>query len=259
MINASLEELLLRNRRLEALNAEYRAIVEVAAAVGSTLDVQSVLDVIVDRCRALLGAGAAGVFRFDAEAGVLVYERGIGLSPAFVAHLTVRPGEGTTGRSYLEQEPAWTADILADGALHLDDRQRALIGREGYRGVLSVPILIKGQPYGALAVYRWNAWVPDPSQVSLLAALAGQAAVALENARLYQAATDRGRRLATLARLHETLTASLSLEDVLDRVVQSVVDLFGSSVSRLWLVDEGGRTLSLRASAGAMTLSLIHI
>src|SRR5262249_13907736 len=108
MVSDSLEDLRLRNRRLEALNAEYRAIVEVAAAVGSTLDVQSVLDVIVDRCRTLLGAGAAGVFRFDADAGVLVYERGIGLSPAFVAHLTVRPGEGTTGRSYLAQEPAWT-------------------------------------------------------------------------------------------------------------------------------------------------------
>src|SRR4030095_13414608 len=149
MIDGSLEDLLLRNRKLEALNAEYRAIVEVAAAVGSTLDVQSVLDVIVDRCRALLGAGAAGVFRFDAEGGVLVYERGIGLSPAFIDHLTVRPGEGTTGRSYREQEPAWTADILADGALRLDARQRALIGREGYRGVLSGPLLIKGQRYSA--------------------------------------------------------------------------------------------------------------
>src|SRR4030095_9899136 len=161
MTNPAFDALLRRNRKLEALNAEYRALVEVAAAIGSTLDLQSVLDVIVDRCRALLGAGAAGVFRFDAEAGVLVYERGIGLSPAFVAYLTVRPGEGTTGRSYLEQEPAWTADILADGALHLDDRQRALIAREGYRGVLSVPILIKGQPYGALAVYWWHAWGAD--------------------------------------------------------------------------------------------------
>src|SRR4029453_4291383 len=140
-----------------------------------------------------------------------------------------RPGGGTPGRSYREQEPAWTADILADGALRLDARQRALIGREGYRGVLSVPILIKGQPYGALPVYWGEARVPDPSQVSLLVALAGQAAVALENARLYQAATDRGRRLATLARLHGTLTASLSLEDVLDRVAQSGGDLFGSS------------------------------
>ena len=47
-----------------------------------------------------------------------------------------------------------------------------------------------------------------------MTALAAQAAIALENARLYGAATARGKRLATLARLTETLTATLSLEDV---------------------------------------------
>jgi GAF domain-containing protein/CheY-like chemotaxis protein/anti-sigma regulatory factor (Ser/Thr protein kinase) len=253
MSQPAFETLLRRNRKLEALNAEYRALVEVAAAIGSTLDVQSVLDVIVDRCRVLLGAGAAGVFRFDAEAGALIYDRGSGLSPDFIGHLTVRPGEGTTGLSYLEQRPVWTIDILADDHVRLGGSQRALVEREGYRAVLSVPIVIKGKPYGALAVYWWESRTPDPLQVDLLTALAGQTAIALENARLYQAATDRGRRLATLARLTETLTATLSLEEVLGRVVQSAVDLFGSSVSRLWLLDEDGRGLSLRASAGAVS------
>jgi GAF domain-containing protein/anti-sigma regulatory factor (Ser/Thr protein kinase) len=253
MADRTLESLLRRNHELEALNAEYRALVEVASTIGSTLDVPGVLDLIVDRGRALLGAGAAGVFRFDAEAGALVYLRGIGLSPDFVTHLAVRPGEGTTGRSYLEQQAVWTGDILADGHVHLGEPQRALVAREGYRAVLSVPILIKGQPYGALAVYWWEARTPDPLQVDLLVALAGQAAIALENARLYQAATARGRRLATLSRLTETLTATLSLEEVLDRVVQSAVDLFGSSVSRLWLLGQDRRRLSLRASAGAAT------
>ena len=133
------------------------------------------------------------------------------------------------------------------------ERQRSLIEREGYRAVLSVPILIKGHPYGVLAVYWWGARTPEPTQVSLLVALASQTSIALENARLYQAATDRGRRLATLARLTETLTATLSLEKVLDRVARSAVDLFGSSVSRLWLVDDDGRGLTLRASAGAIS------
>ena len=253
MANRAFEGLLLRARKLEALNTEYRALVEVAAAIGSTLDVQSVLDIIVDRCRALLEAGAAGVLRFDRDTGTLVYDRGIGLSAAFIEHLRVNPGEGTTGRSYLERRPVWTADILADGHVQLGDRQRALVEREGYRAVLSVPVIIKGQPYGVLAVYWWEARTPDEGQVNLMVALAGQTAIALENARLYQAATDRGRRLATLARLTETLTATLSLEEVLDRVARSAVDLFGSSVSRLWLVDDDGRGLSLRASAGAVS------
>ena len=232
--------------------AEYRALFEVAGIISSTLDVQRVLDVIVERCRALLDVGAAGIFRFDAERGALVYERGVGLSTEFIESVVISPGEGTTGRSYLEGHPVWTADILADAEVSLPEATRTRIAGEGYRGVLSVPIRIKGEAYGVLAVYWWEARSPDALQIELLSALAGQAAIALENARLYQAATNRGRRLAALARLTETLTATLSLEEVLDRVVRSAVDLFGSSVSRVWLLDPDG-SLSLRASAGAVS------
>ena len=233
--------------------AEYRALFEVAGIISSSLDVQRVLDVIVERCRALLDVGAAGIFRFDAERDALVYERGIGLSAEFIESVVIRPGEGTTGRSYLEGHPVWTADILADAEVSLPEAMRARITRECYRAVLSVPIRIKGEAYGVLAVYWWEARSPDALQIELLSALAGQAAIALENARLYQAATNRGRRLAALTRLTETLTATLSLEEVLDRVVRSAVDLFGSSVSRVWLLDPDGRALSLRASAGAVS------
>ena len=232
--------------------AEYRALFEVAGIISSTLDVQRVLDVIVERCRALLDVGAAGIFRFDAERGALVYERGVGLSSEFIESVVISPGEGTTGRSYLESHPVWTADILADAEVSLPEATRTRIAGEGYRAVLSVPIRIKGEAYGVLAVYWWEARSPDALQIELLSALAGQAAIALENARLYQAATNRGRRLAALTRLTETLTATLSLEEVLDRVVRSAVDLFGSSVSRVWLLDPDG-SLSLRASAGAVS------
>ena len=56
-----------------------------------------------------------------------------------------------------------------------------------------------------------------------------------------------GRRLETLTRLAQTLTATLSLDEVLQRVVDAAVELFGSSVARLWLVDDDGRQVSLRA------------
>ncbi|MBI3105601.1 MAG: GAF domain-containing protein [Candidatus Rokubacteria bacterium] len=67
------------------------------------------------------------------------------------------------------------------------------------------------------------------------------------------ALTDQQRATAALATLTQSLTATLSLEEVLDRIVRAAVELFGSSVSRLWLVEEGGDGLSLRAHAGAIT------
>ncbi|MBI3626073.1 MAG: GAF domain-containing protein, partial [Candidatus Rokubacteria bacterium] len=152
--------------------------------------------------------------------------------------------------------PVWSSDLLNDPTITLSERTRDLVTREGYRAVLSVPILIKGNPYGVIAVYWWEQYSPAFSEVRLLSALAGQAAVALENAQLYEAATRRGKRLETLAELTQTLTATLRVEEVLDRVVGSAVELFGSSVSRLWLVDESGETLSLRAHAGSVAKDL---
>jgi GAF domain-containing protein/CheY-like chemotaxis protein len=236
--------------------AEYQALFEVVGLVSSTLDLERVLDLIVDRCRALMGVASAGIFKLDAEAGVLVYERGVGLSPEFVSALRVRVGEGTTGKAVRDRTPVWTADILADGAVSLAPDTRNLVMREGYRAALSVPILIKDELHGALSSYWWEPHEPSPSEIALMSALAGQAAIAIENARLYGAATARGRRLAALARLTETLTATLSLEDVLGRVVRSAVELFGSSVARLWLVDDDGQSLTLRAHAGTLTASL---
>ena len=236
--------------------AEHQALLEVGGLVGSTLKVERVLDLIVERARALLGVRSAGIFKLDPPAGVLAYERGIGLSPEFIRSLRVPLGEGTSGKAIRYRAPAWTPDILNDTAVVLNDETRALVSREGYRAVLSVPILIKNEPYGVLAVYWWEPHSPTFSEVRLLSALAGQAAVALDNAQLYEAATRREKRLETLGELTRTLTATLSVEEVLKRVVESAVELFGSSVSRLWLVDEDGETLSLRAHAGSVSESL---
>ncbi len=236
--------------------AEHQALLEVGSLVSSTLKVERVLDVIVERARALLGVRATGIFKVDLASGQLAYERGIGLSPEFIRSLRVRAGEGTSGKAMRYRAPAWSSDILNDEAVALSDDTRALVAREGYRAVLSVPILIKNEPYGVLAVYWWEPHSPTFSEIRLLSALAGQAAVALENAQLYEATTRRGRRLETLSRLTQTLTATLSVEDVLNRVVGSTVELFGSSVSRLWLVDEDGETLSLRAHAGSASDAL---
>ncbi len=233
--------------------ADYQALFEVAGLVGSTLDFERVLDLIVDRSRALLGVASAGIFKLDAEAGVLVYERGVGLSQEFVGALRVQVGEGTTGMAVRDRKPVWTADIQADRGIPLGPETRDLVMREGYRAVLSLPIFAKNELYGVLSAYWWEPHTPSAPEIGLMTALAAQAAIALENARLYGAATARGKRLATLARLTETLTATLSLEEVLNRVVRSAVELFGSSVVELWLMDEDDLRLRRHAEAGVLT------
>src|SRR5262249_11351549 len=98
---------------------QYHALFEVAGLVGATRDFDRVLDLIVDRSRALMGVASVGIFKLDAEAGTLVYERGVGLSPEFLAAARVSVGEGTAGKAVRDRKPVWTADILADFGISL--------------------------------------------------------------------------------------------------------------------------------------------
>ena len=236
--------------------AEYQALFEVAGLVASTLDIEALLDLVVDRCRGLMGVATAGIFKLAPDTGVFTCERGVGLSPDFVSALRLRLGEGTSGRAGRDRAPAWTADILDDPAITLTPETRDLVLREGYRAVLSAPILIKGEPYGVLAVYWWEPHVPSPSEVALLSALAGQAASALENARLYaEAATHaaaldaRATRLRTLARLTSTVSASLDADAVLHAIVKAAAEIMKAPFVSVYVADEAGSTLELRAAS----------
>jgi GAF domain-containing protein len=128
--------------------AHYRALFEVSVALTSSLELDQILDAIVERCQMLTGAQAAGIFRPEPDSDFLTYVRASGLASEFLHGLRVRLGEGTAGRAMRERAPVWTADILSDPSMELSPETRVLVEREGYRGVLSVPIFIKGEPYG---------------------------------------------------------------------------------------------------------------
>jgi GAF domain-containing protein len=205
--------------------AQYQALLEVSGAVSSTLDVDRVLDLVLERCQALLGVAAVGVMRIDRETGEVAYERGRGLSSAFTASLRMRVGEGTTGRAIEERAPVWSEDVLNDAALVISAEVRALIRREGYRAVLSVPLLSKGDVHGAIAAYWWEPHTPSAAEISVMTALAGQAATALDNARLFAQERDRKASLSSLLEINKKIGALAAPESLLTSIAEEAARL----------------------------------
>ena len=194
--------------------------VEALAAIGetltSTLDAQKVLDAIADSVVTLIGAQRAMVFELDERAGCLRARalRGIAVEPG----LTLRLGQGAAGGAALRLEPVWSADLLEDPLPGSEDPAEPAgvpLGRlardSGYRAILGVPVVSRETALGAVCVCWDEPHQPDEREIRLLSALARQAAIAMDNARLVG---DLRRTLEDLRAAQETLIRGATLRAV---------------------------------------------
>jgi signal transduction histidine kinase/DNA-binding response OmpR family regulator len=225
--------------------AQSKAMVDVARSITASLDLQGVLDRIVDEASLLLGAGRVAIAVLEREDPPLIRFRAArGLSPAFAQRL--RPltwRDGTTPIAIHERRPVWTPDILEDPALELTAPTRAIIEAEGYRSVLSVPLLAGERALGAIVVYRDAVGSFSEDDIEVTQVFAAQAAVALENAALYQRASERADKLTTLSALTRLITGAASSTEVFDAVAQAAVRLLGARASQVWVDDPANAML----------------
>jgi GAF domain-containing protein/CheY-like chemotaxis protein len=133
---------------------------------------------------------------------------------------------------------------LVRDADHEADRRRLALGLGG-----SIALLVAGAGGAAWAMgrrARLARAVPDDQRAPPGGAGHGT------GDRWRRRDPEAGRRqLEALVRLSRALTGTLAPDDVLQRIVDATVEIFGCSNSTLWLLDEDGRTLTVRASAGS--------
>src|SRR5262249_30328082 len=240
-------------RAAEALRrrgAQGKAMVDVARSITASLDLQGVLDRIVDEACLLLGAGRVGIAVADGAglAPAIRFRAVRGLSAAFAELRPLSWRDGTTPIAILERRPVWTADILTDPAVELSPPTRAIIEAEGYRAVLSVPLLAGDRALGAIVVYRDLVGPFSDDDIDITQVFAAQAAVALENADLYRRASERSEKLTTLSALTRLITGAAASHQVFGAVAQAAVRLLAARASQVWVDDAGNGMLRIEGS-----------
>ncbi|HEY7676588.1 MAG TPA: GAF domain-containing protein [Candidatus Methylomirabilis sp.] len=242
-----------RNAEREKARAE--ALAAVGRAISASLDLDEVLALLVERAAAATGADAASVLQRDAATDIVRFRQAHGLSTQYWQALAIPPGAGIVGAALGTGQPQWSPDIQTDARFPVPDDVRALNTAEGVRGLLSVPVRGPDGPYGVLNLYRRDRHAFDEEEIAFAIRIAEQAALAIENARLYQEERSRSRDLAALIRAGRAVNSSLDLSQILETIVASAVELTGASVAYLQLVEEGGLLVS-RASAGPLQRTL---
>jgi signal transduction histidine kinase/HAMP domain-containing protein len=192
---------------LRSTLARFEALRDVGRAVGSTLDLDAVLDLVVARAVEFSQSQAGLVFDYDEAARKFTCRAGRGSDEAVIDLARGRSigfGEGAMGRAAATGSPMQIPDLLAESEFFVAGWWDAL-GRLGYRSLLAVPLLHEQQILGGFVVIRRDAGTFSTEIVSLIEAFAAQSALAVRNAGLFEAQLRRERELRAA---HEQLKAA---------------------------------------------------
>jgi signal transduction histidine kinase len=186
------------------------ALREVGDAVGSTLDLDEVLDQIVSNAVALTRTDGGSIMEYDDSTDSFHVRATAGTSSQLLKELrAIRIDRQTTlvGRAATAHQTLEVPDLAA---VELDPHLDALF-RDGWRSVLAVPILRGDRILGMLVIRRRSTGSFGP-HVELLETFAGQSALAIVNARLFGELQTKTKELEVASQHKSEFLASMSHE-----------------------------------------------
>jgi PAS domain S-box-containing protein len=155
---------------------------EIDIAILGRVDLRTTLSLLLTQIMAQLGADAADVLLLDMKSNTLEFAAAAGFRSREIEQLRVRVGEGQSGRAALELHTV----IVNLREAGLPAAYGPLTTQEGFVVYVAVPLIAKGQVNGVLSIFRRSAFTPDAEWLELLETLAGQAALAIDNAQLFR-------------------------------------------------------------------------
>ena len=156
------------------------ALRKIDLAITASFDVQISLNVILDQVKNQLGADASDVLQINFSLQTLEYAAGYGFLSRAVQQTRLRIGDGYAGRVALERQPVYLPEAYEENS-----RRAALLAGEGFVAYYGVPLIAKGRVKGVLEIFHRSPLKTGHDWTDFLETLAGQAAIAIDNAELF--------------------------------------------------------------------------
>ncbi|HEV2123159.1 MAG TPA: GAF domain-containing protein [Chloroflexota bacterium] len=174
----------LTDDRLREKVQQLQALQRVTATLVSSLDLSEVLSTVARQAATITGTDMAGIFELDEERQLLKIVASHNLSPQY-QKVEVRVGEGAVGMAVAEKKPIVVFDAQSDARLR-ESSAAQWVAEEGYLSMFSVPLISRNRVLGGISVYTRERKEFSRDQIALLFTFANNAAIAIENARLYE-------------------------------------------------------------------------
>ncbi len=230
-----LQETERRARQLATIN-------EVTRQLTSTLDLEPLLQNILESAAEILNCEAGSLLLVDEQTGELVFRVTVGPVAGDLVNKRLPPGSGMVGKSVATRRPLIVNDVQhAAEWFSKTDQQTGFITR----ALLVVPLQVKDTVIGVIEVINKRDGSPfQREEQGLLESFAGQAAVAIENARLYtltdKALTSRVEELSVMQRIDRELNTSLDITRAMSITLDWAMRQSGSNAGLIGAIEEEG-------------------
>jgi putative nucleotidyltransferase with HDIG domain len=161
---------------------QVEALHSIDLAISASMDLRTTLNVLLRHVQSLLEVDAADILLFSLNLQQFTFSAGRGFFTDSVEHANVRLGSSFAGRAALERK---TVVISGELAAQADQNFSTMYEKENFFAYAGVPLIAKGQIKGVLEVYHRSVHKPETEWLKLLETLAGQAAIAIDNAQLF--------------------------------------------------------------------------
>ncbi len=214
-----------RTSELKSALDQQTAISEILRVISSSpTDVVPVLDAIAERAARLCDAASASMYLIEGD--TLRHLASKGPSPESVMTINTLPinRDSVSGRALLDRRTIQVPDMLAEGTEYPLSQEIAL--RYGHRTVVVSPLYREGQPFGTILLRRNEIRAFTDRDLSLLQTFADQAAIALENVRLFNETKEALDQQRAAGEVLAVISSSIAdTKPVFDTIVRSAVTL----------------------------------
>ncbi len=232
--------------------------VKVGQALSETerIGLDTVLQLIVDSARNLIPhAEQAVIHLVDVDENSLIARAISGFDPnkANSQRLRMQLGEGVAGQ------------VLRDGVainigdIHADPRFLQTGEQLWYSSLLVAPVQTSGRQIGTISVQGGSIYAFSDQEKALLEALGSQAAIAIENTRLFETTAHSLDELSALYQINQRLVASLDPEILMKEVVDLLQESFHYYHVQIYLMDPEQRDLVLGQGSGDIGAQLKNL
>ena len=225
------------------------AMANIANEIAITREVIPALDKIAQRTLTLLNALSVAIYLLQDDNQTIKIVTAQGEYHKELLSHSIKIGEGITGNIVATGKPEIVDDIAKN------PRRVTVPGtpkeNATFETMMSAPLILHGKSIGAINVWRLKSnGLFDSSELNFLVSIAHQASISIESMRLFEETTRRAQEAAAIAEVGRGISATLQLDNVLERIAIYAKDLLKAETSAVYLTEPGTPLLRAISAIG---------